>query len=87
MAVKTLDEALSNLVEGVTGKGKKYDKKHDTMVKHFNVGFDKFGITPGPVTKELYDKGTNGKGKKLEDNAIAGAKAKWKDNYKEGVEV
>jgi hypothetical protein len=87
MAVATLDEALNNLVAGVTGKGKKYDKKHDNMVSHFKSGLARLGITVGSVTGKLYEDNTRGKGDKLEKNAIAGAKAKWKDNYKAGLEV
>lgn len=87
MAVSTIKEAVDNLVAGVTGKGAKYDKKHDDMTKHFNNGFDKFGFSPGDVTKKLYANGTDNKGAKMEKNAIAGAKAKWEDNWKAGLQV
>ena len=87
MAVTSLQEALTNLVEGVKGKGAKYDKKHSNMVTHFKSGLSKLGITVGSVTGKLYEDNTRGKGDKLERNAIAGAKAKWIDNYKAGLEV
>lgn len=87
MAVATLDEALQNLISGVTGKGAKYDKKQPNMVSHFKSGLARLGITVGSVTGKAYEDHTKDKGAKLERNAIAGAKAKWKDNYKIGLEV
>jgi hypothetical protein len=87
VAVATLEEALDNLIKGVTGKGKKYDAKQPTMVSNFNGAFGKFGISLGPVTKDAYDKGTRGKGAVLERNAIDGAKRKWIPNYKAGLSI
>lgn len=87
MAVATLEEALDNLIKGVTGKGKKYDAKQPTMVSNFKGAFAKFGITPGAVTLDAYDKGTKGKGTVLERNAIDGAKRKWIPNYKAGLSI
>ena len=85
--VRSLDEALNNLVKGVTGKGKKYDAKHDTMVTHFKSGLSRLGITVGSVTAGLYDANTDGKGAKMEENAIKGARDKWIENYKKGLSI
>lgn len=87
MAVASLEEALKNLIDGVTGKGAKYDKKETDMSKHFRSGLSKLGITVGSITGAAYDKGISGKGAKLERNAIAGARAKWVDNYKTGLSI
>jgi hypothetical protein len=87
MAVASLEEALDNLIKGVTGKGRKYDAKTSSMSAHFKSGLSRLGVTVGPVTSAAYDKGISGKGAKLERNAIAGAKDKWIDNYKAGLSV
>jgi len=87
VAVGSLEEALKNLVDGVTGKGKKYDAKTGTMSTHFRSGLSRLGISVGPVTGAAYDKGISGKGAKLERNAIAGARAKWIDNLKAGLSI
>jgi hypothetical protein len=87
MAVATLEEALDNLIKGVTGKGKKYDAKTSSMSSHFRSGLSRLGVTVGSVTGTAYDRGITGKGDKLERNAIAGARAKWIDNYKAGLSI
>jgi len=87
MAVASLEEALDNLIKGVTGKGKKYDAKTSSMSAHFRSGLARLGVTVGPVTGAAYDRGISGKGDKLEKNAIAGARDKWIDNYKAGLSI
>jgi len=87
MAVSSLEEALNNLIEGVTGKGAKYDAKTSDMSRHYREGLGRIGASVGPVTGAAYDRGISGKGSKMEANAIAGARAKWIDNFRTGVGI
>lgn len=87
MAVASLDEALQNLIAGVTGKGAKYDAKTGSMEAHWRSGLSRIGVNPGPVSTAAYDRGISGKGSKMERNAIAGARDKWIDNYRSGLSI
>lgn len=87
MAVESLNEALSNFIAGVTGKGAKYDAKVAVMPGNWKAGLARLDVPVGPVTAAAYEAGIRGKGAKLERNAIAGAKAKWIINYKAGLGI
>ena len=86
MAVKSLQEAQDKLIANVRGKGRKYDSKTGIMAQHWSEGLSRLGVTPGAVTRTAYTNGIQGKGSKLEENAITGA-SKWAANYKAGMEI